>query len=366
MKKEQLLISGIIVFLVISAFSGCIQQEDENGTSDQTGDESSFALNFVRKIEVADGYFASIVFANDQFYISYESNYHVYVKGYDKNFTATGENYQLISDEGVDHQMVFGNNSFYLANSFNLRKFDSTWNELAVVPFFEGLPAEVRAGWTDEGGIDDMLLRFANDSVYLGIAVGNMSKDTEKKLDTPDNLYVQQYNHNLELQRAVMLQNVGHAVGSSITFHNERFIIVCADKKFDDSSLIMMEYDEAGNFLSGKTISTVTDVNEEFAMGFLIENSRYFVGYHYITGDLAQPMEGKHLCHTDVMLKVFDINWTLLDEQKVTDDISIDILTNVAGRPHLAVRDDTLYVAYDSDEADSIKVFVKIYEFVMS
>ena len=82
-----------------------------------------------------------------------------------------------------------------------------------------------------------------------------------------------------------------------------------------------------------------------------------------ITGDLSQPMEGKYLQHVDVMLKVYDENWSLIGEVKVTDDIPADYDTGHSGRPHLAIVEDKIYVAYDSTETGDIKIFVKEYQF---
>lgn len=361
--KKQLAIYGITVLLLVVGFSGCIDQESDRGATDQTTDELSFTMDFIRKIEIADGYYPGIIFTNNQFYVSYEVGYDIYLKTYDESFVATGDEYLLADDESADHQMVFGNNSFYLVGSFNLRKFDSDINELKSVRYFDDLFSRYPEQWTEFGGLDDMLFCYSDGFIYLGVPIGSMGKDESgKKLDVPGDLFIQKYNENLDLVSEITLESVGNIPGSGMMFHNDEFIVVCGDKRWDDSSLIVKRYDNNWEFIDSKTISAVADANEEFAMGLIFEDDRYYVGYQHITGDLFQPTEGKIFQHVDVMLKVYDENWSLVGEVKVTDDIPADYDTGHSGRPHLAIVGDKIYVAYDSTETGDTKIFVKEYE----
>ncbi|GAF94212.1 unnamed protein product, partial [marine sediment metagenome] len=102
----------------------------EDGGGEQP---SAVEFQFARKIEVGNGIFSGIIFANDHFYVSFEVDQHVYVKEYDENFTAVGEQHQLTGDDVsvADHQMIFADNCFYLvhsvppANALYLKKFDA-------------------------------------------------------------------------------------------------------------------------------------------------------------------------------------------------------------------------------------------------
>lgn len=363
MRTKKLIVFGTFFMLVLFLFCGCTQEESDNGTSDQTTDELSFTIDFIRKIEIADGYYPGIIFTNNQFYVSYEVGYDIYLKTYDVNFVATGDEYLLADDESADHQMVFGNVSFYLVGSFNLRKFDFDFNELASFRYFDNLSEMFPEQWSEFGGLDDMLFCYSDGFIYLGVPIGNMSKDeSDKKLDVPGDLFIQKYNENLELVSEITLESVGNLPGSSMMFHNDEFIVVCGDKRWDDSSLIVSRYDTSWDLIGSKTISAVADANEEFAMGLLYHDGLYFVAYQLITGDLSQPTEGKYFQHVDVMLKVYDENWSLVGEVKVTDDIPADYDTGHSGRPHLAIVDDKIFVAYDSTETGNIKIFVKEYE----
>lgn len=367
MKNKKLIFFGVFLSLVFVLFSGCIQQEEDSGISDQSaddGNESSFNLNFVRKLEIADGYYPGIIFTNNQFYVSYEVGYNIYLKIYDENFNATGDEYLLADDESADHQMVFGNNSFYLVGSFNLRKFDSELNELKSVRYFDDLFSKYPEQWTEFGGLDDMLFCYADGFIYIGVPIGDTGKESDKKQDLPGDLLIQKYNENLELVSEPMLEDVGNVPGSSMMFEDGIWTIVCADKRWDDSSLIAIRYSEEGVFIDKKIISAVADANEEFAMGLIFENDLYYVGYQHIMGDLFQPTEGEIFQHVDVMLKVFDLNWTLLGEIKVTDDDSSSVDTGHMGRPHLALVGNKIYVAYDSVETGEVEIFVKEYELI--
>ena len=360
------LICLCILFLVL--FSGCTQQEGDSETSDQLedeGDESSFAFNFIRKIEIVDGYYPGIIFTNNQFYFSYEIGDDIYLNTYDESFVATGDEYLLADDESADHQMVFGNGSFYLVGSFNLRKFDFDFNELASFRYFDNLSKMFPEQWTEFGGLDDMLFCYSDGFIYLGFPIGSNGKgESGKKLDVPGDLFIQKYNENLELVSNITLEAVGNLPGSGMMFHNDEFIVVCGDKRWDDSSLIVTRYDSNWYLIDSKTISAVKDANEEFAMGLLYHDGLYFVAYQLITGDLFQPIEGKYFQHIDVMLKVYDVNWSLVGEVKVTDDIPADYDTGHSGRPHLALVGNKIYVAYDSVETGEVEIFVKEYELI--
>jgi hypothetical protein len=362
--KNQLKIYGMTVLLLVVCFSGCINQESDNENSEQTTDELSFTIDFIRKIEIAYGYYPGIVFTNNQFYVSYEVGYNKFLKIYDENFIATGDEYMLGDDEGADHQMVFGDDSFYLVGSNNLRKFDSDLNELKSVRYFDNLFSKYPEQWTGFGGLGDMLFCYADGFIYLGVPIGTTDKESEKKQDLPGDLLIQKYNGSLELVNEVMLEDVGNVPGSSMMFENGIWTIVCADKRWYDSSIIAVRYSEDGKFIDKKTISAVDDANEEFAMGLIFENGLYYVGYQHITGDLFMPIEGVIFQHVDVMLKVFDINWSLLAEIKVTDDDSSNVDTGHMGRPHLALVGNKIYVAYDSVETGKVEIFVKEYELI--
>jgi hypothetical protein len=79
-------------------------------------------------------------------------------------------------------------------------------------------------------------------------------------------------------------------------------------------------------------------------------------------GELSQPAPGKDTFRTDVMLKMFDLEWNLLGQTKVTDDVPANNQTLFAGRPHLVLVGNKIYVAYDSPENGRSEIFVKEYE----
>ena len=64
----------------------------------------------------------------------------------------------------------------------------------------------------------------------------------------------------------------------------------------------------------------------------------------------------------DLILKAFDQYWNLLGQTSVTDDIA----PNKANRAHLALTENKIYVAYDSSETGSSKIFVKEYDVIIN
>jgi len=124
----------------------------------------------------------------------------------------------------------------------------------------------------------------------------------------------------------------------------------------------VVRYDENWDFIDNKTISTVSNANEEFAMGLLFENGLYFVSYQHITGDLSRPTTEEYVFRADVMLKAFDPNWNLMGQTMVTDDVPAGALAGHVRAPHLAWAGNKIYVAYGADS----KIFVKEYAIVPS
>lgn len=356
--------------------------------------EISLELEFVRKIQANTAVYPGIIFADNHFFIHYEKFRKIHVQKFDSDFNPVGEEIKLSEDEGPDHQMVFGDGFFYLVNSLYLRKFDLEFNEVEKVPYYENLPAEEKEKWP--GGIDDMLLYHGNDSVYIGIASGKApshldlgiedepdwgsgekpddyimeekpegdimhSDRTEKKPDIPGGILFQKYNSDLELEDGFLIDDLGNTPASSMLFQDNTFTIVCADRHWDDSSIIKVSFDSDWNLIERKVISAIPNVNEEFVMGFASSNGVYFIAYHHITGDLSQPMGGEHIIRNDVILKAFDSDWNLLDEVLVTEDIP-DGHENSGNTPHIALNDNKIYVAYAGFDSDRVGTFVKEYE----
>jgi hypothetical protein len=317
----------------------------------------------MRKIEVANGFYSGIIFANNHFYVSYEKSHHVYVKVYDENFTFTGETHELASG-GNDFRMVFGDNYFYLCFLDYLRKIDSDWNEVDSVYVATGLPSQA--------SLDDFMLYYADGSIYYGVGVGNIPENTTgKKLDVPDDLYIREYDQNLELKNEIRLKDVGDVPSSGILLQNGNLTVVTSSKHWDDSDLIIVRYDENWNLIDSKTISVVPNAKEGASAWLLFENGIYFVVYSHITGDLYLPPivpEGVELNYhyrEDVMLKAFDSNWNLMNQTMVSDDIPASKFSHARG-PYLVLVGDKIYVTYDSDEDNfgSYKVFVKEYDVI--
>jgi len=71
----------------------------------------------------------------------------------------------------------------------------------------------------------------------------------------------------------------------------------------------------------------------------------------------------------DITLKAFDLEWNLVGEVKVTDDIP----PNKANRAHLAFAGNKIYVAYDVleeglpyEEGFVSKIYVKEYDVIIN
>ncbi len=320
-----IIIGGITLYYVYSNSSSKkkqAQKQDKNIKKESTPKETQLGLEFIRKIEIAEGYFPGIAYADNHFYVSHATGDTAFVEAYDQNFEKTGEKHQL---KGVraDYQMVYGDGNFYIFGPKNLRKYDSGWNEIKSVSFFDSLPSDVAEGWPHG------------------------------------------YDQALELINSNMLVDVGNVVGSSIISKDGNFKIITSDKHWNDSSLIVIDYSKDWRLSARNTISAEPNVNEEFPMGVLFKDKHCFVAFHEISGDLSQPQKnGEPIFRTDVVLKIFDQEWKLVEKIKVTDDVPSSNLTSNAGRPHLVAGDKEIYVIYDqvgSEKGSESKVYVKEY-----
>lgn len=366
--KIYFLIFGLVLVLIIFVILAKSLWRSQTSTTIPTINSSTESgikqqeVNFhqLREIDLGEGTFANIIFDDKKFYVSHQlKDQGLFVNVYDQDFNFL-EKYQLSNKEGADHQFVFNNGYFYLATPLNLIKFDTDFQKIKSVDYFNQLPHELQDKWPH--GIDDMLLAAGANSLYLGIASGNVSKeDKNQKKDTADDLYLQKYNLDLELQKDFLLKDLGNTPGSSLIENNEGFTIITSDKHWNDSSLIAVSFNQNGNLLNKKTISADSNVNEEFAMGSLYQNGVYYVVYEYISGDLSQPTAGEPIRRFDVALKSFDQNWNLINQTIVTENLSDDDLREHLRAPHLAFANNKLYVAY-SIVSGSPRIWVKEYK----
>jgi len=330
------------------------------------GDEqpSTVDFQFVRKIEVSYGGYPPLIFTNNHFYVSYESDEYTHVRVYDENFTPTGEEHQLTDEKGGDHQIVFADNYFYLVyigsdNYLHLKKFDSDFNEIKKVAVNEHSPdMEQEGAW-------DMLFYYANGSLYIGTPVE--TPPTEGEIANCG-LHMRIFDTNLEFQDDFYLSDMGSGFGLRMMLRDGIFMIV-SSRNFEDAlgSLIILRYDKDWNFIDEKRISfpeTGEFSNEHYPRGFLFENGRYFISY---TDPTKKGTEVADL--GDITLKAFDSEWNLLGQTKVTNDI----LPDKGNRAHLALVGNKIYVAYDVLEEGMpyaegyvSKVYVKEYDVIIN
>ncbi len=368
----SLVIIGIIVAVGMIGITGCGQQEglSTTTTSITTTSTSSTSttlstststisttstttttlqLQLTRKLEVSGAY-PNINFANDIFYISYENFGSVYVKTYDQNFNLTGEAQQLTSNEANDHQFVYGNNNFYLANSFYLRKYNSDLTELASVAVYANLPSDITGSMTDEEGLDDVLFDYINDSLYLGIPVTPSGKQNGGDASYAGGLYLQKYNQDLGLVTSITLESLGNTAATSMIKQNGNYLVVFSDdSNQEEASLAIAQYDANWNLTTLSTVSADSNITEQFPMGFLSHDDNYYISYNYISGEER----------TDIMLKVFDSNWNQIAEHLATADIPPSGGDPAANTAHLTVANDKVYLAYECNEEDTHKIIVK-------
>jgi len=345
---------------------------ESDGKSGETNGENSLSVDFqfVRKIEIHDGGYPPLIFTDNHFYVSYESDEYTHVRVYDENFTTIEEEYQLTDEKGGDHQMVFANNYFYLVyigsdNYLHMKKFDSDLNEIKKVAVNEHAPDMIQETACD------FLFQYVDGFLYIGTGVGGDEavpfEEVEEFPLSGSGLHMRKFNTNLEFINEFFLESLGCAIGSSMMLRDGTFIIATAKTFEDGGSIVISQYDENWNFINEKRISFPEAgefSNEHYPRGFLFENGCYFISY---TDPTKKGTEVADL--GDITLKVFDSEWNLLGQIKVTDDI----LSDKGNRAHLALVGNKIYVAYDVLEGGMpyaegyiSRVYVKEYDVIIN
>lgn len=365
MKNGLKIVLPVLAVVVLATTAFVIYGRNNAGkkqsgvTPTQQEQEPEESFQFLRQIEIAKGHQVRMLFANDHFYISYKkTNRSVTLKIYDVNLKPQGEEIILKNVQTPDYKIAFSGEHFFLSDASRLRKYDLNWDEVKSVSYLEQLPVEIAKQW--EHGVDDMILSCANGSIYLGVAVGNAppesmkGKEKEKKPDLADNLYLLEYDLNLELKNKVMLKDVGNVPSSSIISEDGSLIVVTGDRHWDDSSLIMLRYDKNRNLLERKVISAEANANEEFPMTVLFDRGVYYVGYHRITGDISQPVSGEPVRSTDIVVKAYDTKWSLLGRLPKENDTLENNPQGITGWFDLVLVKDKMYLVSDNEQEEVI------------
>lgn len=353
MQKKILIIILIILGVLALSIGGFFIWYHKTPPNQPEPKAKSIDFQFIKEIEIAEGHQVRMLFANNRFYITYKKpDKSIAVRIYNPDLELEGEEILLKTIEGADYKIVFSSEHFYLSDAYYLRKYDLNWNEIKFVSYFGQLPSDVSKLW--EHGVDDMILSSGNNSIYLGVAMGNappesIKKENGKKPDLPDNLYLQEFDLELELKNKVMLNDVGNVPSSSLIKENDELIIITGDKHWDDSSLVMLRYDQNRNLLERKVISAEVNANEEFPMTVLSGREVYYVGYHHITGDLSQPTTLEPDRSIEVIVKAFDTKWNLLGQLPKESDTS-NTFQEIPPWFDLVLVENKIYLVSDSNQ----------------
>ncbi len=360
MKVSYLIILSILVLSISIIFLGIgnfyIEKEEtfHSEASRKISGEKSLELRFVKKITVAENaVFPGILFTNNTLYITYTSPVNgrnqIFVKGFDLSLNqkflkqVTSEPFHI-----EDSQVIYAKGYFYLTYSANtnrdlyLAKFDSNWNLIKKI--------QVVSNASENDPTNDMFLYYTNDTIYLG-TTSHIQKD--KEIEPFFYQRVRKYDLNLNFLGEISLSDVQSECGGSLLFLNDTFIFVSSDKFWGGANLIVLYYSSNWDFIGYKEISS-SDINERFPMGFAYKDGYFYVAYTSQTELFGIIENGEISDDGNIVIKVFDDDWKLLKEVKVTKD-------SRANRAHLAIVDNRLFVVYDSKEKEGRKIFAKEY-----
>lgn len=354
MKKKILWVTlGLIILSAIGIGVFFIWRLKSSPTQPKQSEPES-GFQFIKETEIAKGHQVRMLFINNRFYVFYKKpDKKIAIKTLDINLNPEGEEIFLKNVIGPDYKVVFLNNHFYLSDANYLRKYDLNWNEVKSIPYFNELPSEISKLWPH--GVDDMILSTGDGSIYLGIAVGNappesIKKKGEKKPDLADNLYLEEFDSELNLKNKAMLKDVGNVPSLSLIEENDELIVITGDRHWDDSSLIILRYDKNFKFLERKIISEEAEANEEFPMTMFFKDGVYYIGYRRITGDISQPTTGEPIISSEIIIKAYDTKWDLLGRLPKESNNQDSISQDITGWFDFVLVGDKIYLVFDSKQ----------------
>ncbi|MFC1622951.1 hypothetical protein ACFL2R_02000 [Patescibacteria group bacterium] len=314
----------------------------------------------LQSVDVAGGPQIRMLLVDDKFHVTSKvEKRSLVIKTFDTDLVQYGDQKSLENTVGPDYKITNNGKNFFLSDAKYLRKYDLNWKEINAVSYYDLFPAEIVDGWPN--GVDDMILSYGNESIFVGSAVGKNTSKTmkkgEKKEDLADGMYVQEFDLDLKLKNALLIEGIGNVPSSSIVVGENGYQIISSDKHWDDSSLIVLAYDRSWKLLDRKVISSEPEANENFPMTVLFEDGIYYVAYHHITGDISQPTRGKYNPDTEVVVKAYDRDWNFMGRLPKESGSFVDS-HDITSWFDIAISNDKLYLILNANKGAIFKEYL--------
>lgn len=277
---------------------------------------------------------------------------HAYVE-YTLDMQPTNRSGVLNCGEG-DGAFFFVNNILYDANmlgptGWGLQRFDAaTFEKLSDIVYSVNAPQE---------GTGDMMLAFINGR--LDVSGGYTETGGPPPLDEGAASHHNFFTPDLDFIEKRILSDVPHRSEGSMIFVDGICYYVTSTSYTGD--LIVIQYDDAWNYLSSKVLVE----QAHFPTGIAFDGQRFYVAY----ADTSQRNSASFFpCYPNVHLAAFDREWNLLDDVAVTDFAPPNIKAN---KPWVILHGNRLYVSYDvtplepgtgNELLDQNMAFVSVYE----
>lgn len=319
------------------------------------------ATTVVTTAEMDGGARPEILFADGMFYIIYRDTLteggHFRLAVLDSELTPTGVNKVLVgSDEAggvTDIRATSDGRFIYVAyqkslpdgrRSLFLEKYSLAFERLAS--------QHVTTARPEEEGTDDPALVLASQRLYLITRIGDEFRIREFDLE------LNPTGRTLETATGLIDEGPGGVVG--VLFVDGYFYLVRRFGPGKNRDLVVLRFDADWQETGFRKVIAAEPDNEMFPTGF-----KYVDGRFYLTHlrHITRETEGFGPGQTgSVQLKVFDREFNLLAEIRVTDE------GEQADHPTVEVVDDRIYVAYghkeDSDAQTRSNVWVRVFQFI--
>jgi len=249
-------------------------------------------------------------------------------KDYTEDLAETGSSGIFRNAQSCDYAAAFSGDFYYFCSIdmetgfMDLVKYDRDWREVKQVA------VELE---DNEVGYDQMLA-LVNNRLILSSFV---EPDGVPDANLGGATYHYLYGTDLEFEQKMILDDTMHINGASMTFVDDVYYYVSSTSYFGD--IIIMKYDTSWNYLGSQTIMP----EGQWPQGVAYEDGLFYVAYLDHT---TRPSQ-------NAVLAVFDTDWNLLGNVKITDFLPPDTPDPEeypqAGRPWVIVKDGKAYVAYD-------------------
>ena len=285
----------------------------------------------------------SIVYANNNFYVAYQSwetgysyNGDIFVKKFNPDWNEV-KKIQITNDQSYQDSpsLVFANNKYDVVYASNetgnwdifVKQYDLNWNyvkkiQLTTLSSTQDLPSVI----------------YANNNFYVAY------QSWETGYSYHGDIFVKKFDSNWNyISKIQVTSRTSYQDRPSLLFANNHYYVAYMSEETGDLDIFVKEYDSNWNYLQKRQITSES-------------SSQSFPSLVFADNKYALAYASNELGNLDIFVKHYDSSWNFLKKIQSTDK------TSHQRRPSLVFADNDFYVAYVSDETGDWDIFSRTAE----